>query len=94
MSLIRPQLQHRRTHSNGLQKYTQRAISDLLGMKVERPSSSPGKKKCCRTCLDEAEGPDHERKKASLGKTVHRGIQCGQSLCTNHFQKIRPSCFE
>ena len=94
MSLIRPQLQHWRTHSNGLQKYTQRAIRDLLGIKVERPSSSPGKKKRCRTCLDEVEGPDHEKKKASLGKTVHRGIQCGQSLCTIHFQKICPSCFE
>ena len=46
MSLIRPQLQHRHTHSNGLQKYTQRAIRDLLG-KVERRPSRPGKKKHC-----------------------------------------------
>ena len=95
MSLIRPQLQHRHTHSNGLQKYTQRAIRDLLGIKVERPPSSrPGKKKRCRTCLDEVECPDHKKKKTSLGKTVHRYIQCGQSLCTSHFQKICPSCFE
>ena len=94
MSLIRPQLQHRHTHSNGLQEYTQRAIRDLLGIKVEQPPSSPGKKKRCRTCLYEVEGPDHKKKKASLGKTVHRCIQCGQSFCTSHFQKICPSCFE
>ena len=94
MSLIRPQLQHRHTHSNGLQKYTQRAIRDLLRIKVEQPPSSPGKKKRCRTCLDEVEDPDHKKNKASLGKTVHRCIQCGQSLCTSHFQKICPSCFE
>ena len=59
MSLIRPQLQHQHTDSNSLQKYTQQAIRNLLGIKVERPPSSPGKKKCCRTCLDEVEGPDH-----------------------------------
>ena len=53
MSLIRPQLQHKHTHSNGLEKYTQRAIRDLFGIKVERPPSSSGNKKRCRTCLDE-----------------------------------------
>ena len=94
MSLIHPQLQYRHTHSNGLQKYTRLAIRDLLGIKVERPPSGPGNKKRCRTCLDEVEGPDHKKKKASLGKTVHRCIQCGQSFCTGHFQKICPSCFE
>ena len=94
MSLIRPQLQYRHTHSNGLQKYTQQAIRNLLGIKVERPPYSLGKKKRCRICLDEVEGPDHKKKKASLGKTVHRCIQCGQSFCTGHFQKICPSCFE
>ena len=94
MSLIHPQLQYRRMHSNGLQKYTQRAIRDLLGIKVERPPSGPGNKKRCRTCLDEVEGPNYKEKKASLGKTVHRCIQCGQSFRTSHFQKICPSCFE
>ena len=94
MSLIRPQLQHRHTHCNGLQKYTQRASRDLLGIKVERPPSSPGKKNRCQTCLDEVKDPDHKKKKASLGKTVHRCVQCGQSLCLSHFQKICPSCFE
>ena len=94
MSLIRPQLQHRHTHSNGLQKYIQQAIRDLLGIQVERPPSSPGKKKHCGTSLDGVEDPDHKNKKESVGKTVHRCIQCGQSLCTSHFQKICPSCFE
>ena len=95
MSLIRLQLQHRHMHSNGLQKYTQRGIRDLLGIQVEQPpSSNPGKKKRCRTCFNKVEGSDHKKKKASLGKTVHRSIQCGQSLCTSHFQKICPSCFE
>ena len=94
MSLIRPQLQHRHMHSNGLQKYTHQDIRNLLGIKVERPPSSPGKKRRCRTCLDKVEGPDNKKKKTSLGKTVHRCIQGGQSLCASHFQKISPSCFE
>ena len=59
VSLIHPQLQHRHPHSNGLQKYTQRAIRDLLG-KVERRPSRPGKKKHCWACLDKVEGPDHK----------------------------------
>ena len=94
MSLIRPQLQHRHTHCNDLQKYTQRASRDLLGIKIEQPPSSPRKKNRCQTCLDEVEDPDHKKKKTSLGKTVHRCIQCGQSLYLSHFQKICPSCFE
>ena len=53
MSLIRPQLQHQHTHSNGLETYTQRAIRDLFGIKIERPPSSSGNKKRCRTCLHE-----------------------------------------
>ena len=66
VSLIRSRLQHRHTHSNGLQKYTQRAIRDILGIKVELPPSSPGKKKHFRACLDKVEAPDHKKKKASL----------------------------
>lgn len=94
MSLIIPQLHHRNISANGLRKHTQNAIAELLGIKIERPPSSPGKRKRCRTCLDQIEGDDHKKKKDSLGKSVHRCMRCGESLCTAHFQKICPSCFQ
>ena len=64
MSMIRAQQHNQHRHSIGLQKYTQQAIRDLSGTKVEQLSSSPEKKKLCRTRLDEVD-LDHKKKKSS-----------------------------
>ena len=95
MQLILPHLCHRHESSNHLRKCTQESIAELLGIKIEQPSVSPGKRKRCRTCLDRIEGEDQKKKKKDrLGKTVHRCMRCGEALCTTHFQKIFPSCVE
>lgn len=57
------------------------------------PPSSPGKRKRRRTCLDEVEGVHHKKKKSNLGKIIRRCMECGQPLCTLHFEMICPSCF-
>ena len=94
MSLIQPQLNNPLIFSNGLQEYTQHAIAELLGFKIERPPRNPGKRQCCRTCLEQIEGVDERKKKDCLGKTVHKCVKCGEAFYTIHFQKIYWACFK
>ena len=86
MSLIFPQLHHRHNNSNGLQRYTQKAIADLLGIQIVRPPTEAGTRKR----LEEVVGEGQKRKKDAIGKTV----SCGEALCTSHFQKMCPACVE
>ena len=94
MSLILPQPHYRHTNSNGLRSHTQQAIRDLLGIKIVKSPVAPGTRKRCKTCLFEIQGEQCKKKKDALGKTTHRCEKCEEPLCTKHFQKVCPSCFE
>ena len=63
MSLTQPQLHNPHIFSNGLQKYTQRAITELLGFKIERTPRNPGKRKCYRTYLEKIKAVDQKKEK-------------------------------
>ena len=94
MSLIQLHLHNPLIFSNGLQKYTQHAIAELLGFQIERPPRNPGNRKCCRTSLEQIEGVDERKKKDYLDKTVHKCVKCGEAFCKIHFQKIVWACFK
>ena len=89
-----PQLHNPHIFSNGLQKYTQHAIAELLGFKIERTPRNPGKRKCYRTYLEKIKAVDQKKKKDCLGKSVHKYVKCGEAFYTNHFQKICWTCFK
>ena len=68
MSLNQPHLHNPQIFSNDLQKYSQHGIAELLGFKIERPPRNPGKRKCCRTCLEQIKALDQKNKKTVLAK--------------------------
>ena len=67
-SLVKPQLQYRIEHCNGLQVALQQSFRDILGIKATKLPSVPESRKHCPTCLRESQGKDAKKKKNTLVK--------------------------
>ena len=85
MELVKPQQQNRHENSNGLAKYTQRAITELLGIQIIITSCEPAIQKHCRKCLEYCVGDGQSIKKNSLLKFIHRCLSCGEALYNKRY---------